>query len=83
MLLYPLRHQWVAHCNKDYCASTAHNVKCMDYGLHDALVHATSWQSKQAALEGSERQKRDTMRSRYLPILPFREEGLLCSWKPI
>jgi hypothetical protein len=27
MLLYPLRHQWVAPCNKDYGASTAHNVE--------------------------------------------------------
>src|SRR6266566_10164937 len=24
------------------------NAMCMDYGLHDALVHATSWQGKQA-----------------------------------
>jgi hypothetical protein len=28
----------------------------MDYGLHDVPVHATSSQSKQAALEGSEHQ---------------------------
>ena len=27
MLLYPLRHRGVAHCNKDYGASTAHKVK--------------------------------------------------------
>jgi len=27
MVLYPLRHRWVAHCNKDNGASTAHNVK--------------------------------------------------------
>ena len=36
MLLYPLRHQWVAHCNKDYCASTAHNGKRVLFVLSQA-----------------------------------------------